>query len=48
VLFIAVIGNGLVLLGIDSNLQGVFRGVLIVGAVMVNNVIMTRRGEARR
>ena len=48
VLFIAVIGNGLVLMGVDSNLQGVFRGLLIVGAVMINNVIMTRRGESRR
>jgi ribose/xylose/arabinose/galactoside ABC-type transport system permease subunit len=48
VLFIAVIGNGLVLLGVNSNLQGVFRGLLIVGAVMINNVVMTRRGEARR
>lgn len=44
VLFITVIGNGLVLRGVDSNLQGVIRGALIVGAVLLNNVVLARRG----
>ncbi|GLZ12221.1 sugar ABC transporter permease [Actinomadura sp. NBRC 104425] len=44
VVFITVIGNGLVLLGVDSFLQNVVRGVIIVGAVLVN-VIVARRGR---
>ena len=45
VVFITVIGNGLVLLGVDSFLQNVVRGVIIVGAVLVN-VVVARRGRA--
>ena len=47
VVFITVIANGLVLLGIDSFLQEVVRGVIIVGAVLVN-VVIGRRGNATR
>lgn len=47
VLFITVIGNGLVLLGVDSFLQDVIRGVIIVGAVLVN-VWAGRRGNTTR
>lgn len=47
VLFITVIANGLVLLGVDSFLQDVVRGVIIVGAVLVN-VMVARRGRAVR
>lgn len=47
VVFITVIGNGLVLLGVDSFLQDVIRGVIIVGAVLVN-VLAGRRGSATR
>lgn len=36
VIFITVIANGLVLLGVDSFLQDVIRGVIIVGAVLIN------------
>lgn len=44
---ITVIGNGLVLLGVDSFLQNVIRGVIIVVAVLVN-VMVTRRARATR
>ncbi|SFS90232.1 ABC transporter permease [Saccharopolyspora flava] len=47
VIFITVIGNGLVLLGVDSFLQNVVRGVIIVVAVLVN-VIITKRTRATR
>ncbi len=47
VIFITVIGNGLVLLGVDSFLQDVIRGVIIVGAVLIN-VWAGRRGTATR
>ncbi|MFD1860247.1 ABC transporter permease [Aeromicrobium camelliae] len=47
VVFITVIGNGLVLLGVDSFLQDVIRGVIIVGAVLIN-VWAGRRGTATR
>ncbi|MDV3128057.1 ABC transporter permease [Mycobacterium sp. 21AC1] len=47
VVFITVIANGLVLLGIDSFLQEVVRGVIIVGAVLIN-VVIGRRGNATR
>ncbi|GAB3052909.1 ABC transporter permease [Sediminivirga luteola] len=47
VVFITVIGNGLVLLGVDSFLQDVIRGVIIVGAVLIN-VWAGRRGAATR
>ncbi len=44
-LFIAVIGNGLIPLGVDQYLQSVVQGVLIVGAVLIN-MALTRRGGA--
>jgi simple sugar transport system permease protein len=47
VVFITVIANGLVLLGVNSFFQNVVRGVIIVGAVLVN-VIISRRGGAVR
>lgn len=47
VVFITVIGNGLVLLGVDSFLQDVIRGVIIVGAVLIN-VWAGRRGPGNR
>lgn len=43
VLFITVIGNGLVILGVNSFFQDVVRGVLIVVAVLIN-MLLTRRG----
>ncbi|MGP3533742.1 ABC transporter permease [Microbacterium sp. RD1] len=46
VLFITLIGNGLVLLGVNSFLQNVIRGVIIVAAVLLN-VTLSRRGKAR-
>lgn len=45
VVFITVIGNGLVLLGVNSFLQDVIRGVIIVGAVLINALVV-RRGAA--
>ncbi|MFF5991821.1 ABC transporter permease [Prauserella flavalba] len=45
--FITVISNGLVLLGVNSFLQNVVRGVIIVAAVLVN-VIITKRARATR
>ncbi|MFI5717579.1 ABC transporter permease [Nocardia sp. NPDC051750] len=45
VVFITVIGNGLVLLGVNSFLQDVIRGVIIVGAVLINSLVV-RRGAA--
>ena len=47
VLFIAVIGNGLIPLGIDQYLQSVVQGVLIVGAVLVNMALGRRTGGAQ-
>lgn len=47
VIFITVIANGLVLLGVNSFLQNVVRGVIIVAAVLVN-VVISRRGPAAR
>ncbi|ASO20164.1 simple sugar transport system permease protein [Actinoalloteichus hoggarensis] len=47
VAFITVIANGLVLLGVDSFFQNVVRGVIIVGAVLVN-VAISRRERAVR
>lgn len=43
VLFITVIGNGLVILGVNSYVQDVVRGGLIVGAVLIN-MLLSRRG----
>ncbi|WP_024877523.1 ABC transporter permease [Saccharomonospora piscinae] len=45
--FITVIANGLVLLGVNSFLQNVVRGVIIVAAVLVN-VVLSRRARATR
>lgn len=42
--FIAVIGNGLVILGVNSYFQDVLRGFLIVGAVLINTIV-SRRGS---
>lgn len=47
VVFITVISNGLVLLGVDSFFQDVVRGLIIVGAVLVN-VIISRRNTTTR
>lgn len=43
VLFITVIGNGLVILGVNSYFQDVVRGALIVTAVLIN-VLLSRSG----
>lgn len=48
VVFITVIGNGLVLLGVNSFLQDVIRGVIIVGAVLINALVVRRGGAATR
>ncbi|AUS80466.1 ABC transporter permease [Actinoalloteichus sp. AHMU CJ021] len=47
VAFITVIANGLVLLGVDSFFQNVVRGVIIVGAVLVNVAISNRDRAVR-
>lgn len=47
VVFITVIANGLVLLGVNSFFQDVVRGLIIVGAVLIN-VIISRRSSANR
>lgn len=47
VIFITVIANGLVLLGVNSFFQDVVRGLIIVGAVLVN-VVISRRGTTNR
>ncbi|RXZ68635.1 ABC transporter permease [Agromyces albus] len=46
VLFITLIGNGLVLLGVNSFLQNVIRGAIIVAAVLLN-VTLSRRRSAQ-
>ncbi|MGW0002574.1 ABC transporter permease [Nocardia grenadensis] len=48
VVFITVIGNGLVLLGVNSFLQDVIRGVIIVGAVLINALVVRRGAAATR
>jgi ribose/xylose/arabinose/galactoside ABC-type transport system permease subunit len=45
VIFITLIGNGLVLLGVDSFLQNVVRGVIIVLAVLLNVTLSRKRGS---
>jgi simple sugar transport system permease protein len=45
VLFITVIGNGLVILGVNSFFQDVVRGALIVVAVLINTLIGNRSGH---
>jgi len=42
-LFIAVIGNGLIILGVNSYFQDVLTGFLIVGAVLINTIVSRRR-----
>jgi simple sugar transport system permease protein len=39
-----MIGNGLVILGVNSFLQDVVRGALIVIAVLVNTLLTRRSG----
>lgn len=46
VIFITLLGNGLVLLGVNSFLQQVVSGAIIVVAVLVNVLISRRRGSA--
>lgn len=43
VLFITLIGNGLVLLGVNPFLQNVIRGAIIVAAVLLNVTLSRRR-----
>jgi simple sugar transport system permease protein len=43
VIFITLIGNGLVLLGVNSFLQNVIRGAIIVLAVLLNMTLSRRR-----
>jgi ribose/xylose/arabinose/galactoside ABC-type transport system permease subunit len=47
VLFITLIGNGLVLLGVDPFIQDVVRGVIIVAAVLIN-ILIGRRDPAAK
>ncbi len=47
VVFITVIANGLVLLGVNSFFQDVVRGLIIVGAVLIN-VVISRRSTTNR
>lgn len=44
VIFIALIGNGLVLMGVNPFFQHVVSGVVIVGAVLIN-LVLSRRGS---
>ncbi len=48
VLVITLIGNGLVLLGINSFFQQVVRGVIIVVAVLANILLTQRSSKAKR
>jgi simple sugar transport system permease protein len=48
VIFITLIGNGLVLLGVDPFFQNVVRGVIIVVAVVINLVLAKRTSTAGR
>ncbi len=45
---ITLIGNGLVLLGINSFFQQVVRGVIIVVAVLANILLTQRSSKAKR
>ncbi|MDQ1582833.1 MAG: sugar transport system permease protein [Microbacteriaceae bacterium] len=47
VLFIAALGNGLVLMGVDPFMQNVVRGIVILVAVFVNIVSTKRLARAR-
>lgn len=44
VIFIAMIGNGLILLGINSYIQDVVSGAIIVVSVLIN-ILLSRRGK---
>lgn len=46
VIFITLIGNGLVLLGVNSFLQNVIRGAIIVLAVLLNMTLSRRRARS--
>lgn len=46
VIFITLIGNGLVLLGVNSFIQDVVSGAIIVGAVLINVTMSRRRALA--
>lgn len=46
VIFITLIGNGLVLLGVNSFIQNVVSGAIIVGAVLINVTLSRRRALA--
>jgi sugar transport system permease protein len=46
VIFITLIGNGLVLLGVNSFIQDVVSGAIIVGAVLINVTMSGRRAVA--
>lgn len=46
VIFITLIGNGLVLLGVNSFLQNVIRGAIIVLAVLLNMSLSRRRARS--
>lgn len=45
VMFITVIGNGLIIWGVNSFFQDVVRGGLIVAAVLINTLLGRRSGE---
>lgn len=47
VIFITLIGNGLVLLGVDPFFQSVVRGVIIVVAVVINLLVSKRSATGR-
>lgn len=44
VVFIAMIGNGLILIGVNSYIQNVVSGAIIVLSVFIN-IVLTRRGK---
>ncbi len=44
VIFIAIIGNGLILLGVNSYIQDVVSGAIIVVSVLIN-ILLSRRGK---
>lgn len=46
VIFITLIGNGLILLGVNSFLQDVIRGAIIVAAVLLNVTLSRRQNRS--
>lgn len=46
VVFISLIGNGLILLGVNPFFQDVVRGIIIVVAVLVNMLVVRRTSDA--